>query len=791
MRLTPAQLTYRGTHGTLPTAYLDLASDTIKPGMSGAAVLNLRSGAVCGVVVASKHPSRPDGALAIPWSAIAADLAAVLDANSVFHATDKRWEEAAAAGGSGGRGPGGRSRLATAGRARGDQRAGDAGGGPAGVRAAGCRCCRVRCPGRGGGRGAAGRVRAAGRRVLGGEDPVRGGGGEGAAARVVAGASGRACRGRRTGAGACTADGGVADAAAALPGRRARAFRRGGAGAAGRPGPGADHRHAWPDRYYAYTAVPAPGGPDPHAREREVLELAAVIRIGAEFSPAEQDRARAAAARDRRLALALAAAGYGLTQTLAAAPQLVARWEEAQDANPYAWAVLTAALDVARLGARAPLPADLLRAAASGYCTSAQQAEAPGNWFERALAYATEKLHGAAAALSPAGTGVMGQVAGYAVADYLLQHASRERRPARVPASTWDALLRHVGDPADAARLAGSAEGTAAVPLRHLALPARRRHRRQDRRRAARPDLLVERGDLEELRARANAERQVRRPAGRPAGRPRGPGRAARPRQRRRSCRRHGTGRLLAGRGDLDELRARADAGDRIAAERLADRGELDGAEQLPRARTDARRRRSPPWGWTSCAPAPTPATVRRPAAGQGAGRARGPGRGRAAPARLGRGRRQGGRRVARSLLAERGNLDGAEQLLCAQVEADDWFGCPGGWPSCWPSAGTWTSCARAPTPATCTPPSGWPAGRARGPGRGRAAPARPRRRRERRAAGRAADAAGPGRRSGAIAAVRPEPGRVNRPRVKDVTSRAHTSAAREARLCPHPAHQR
>ena len=201
----------------------------------------------------------------------------------------------------------------------------------------------------------------------------------------------------------------------------------------------------WPDRYTAYTTLPAPGGADPHAREREVLDLAAVIRIGPEFSPAEQDRARAAAARDPRLRVALEAAGYGLTQTLAAAPQLVARWEDAQTADPYAWAVLTAALDAARLGARAPLSAELLRAAAPGYCTSQQQAEAPGNWFEQALAYATGKLHGAAAALSPAGVG-MGQVAGYTAADYLIQHASRERRYARVPASTWDARLADFPD---------------------------------------------------------------------------------------------------------------------------------------------------------------------------------------------------------------------------------------------------------------------------------------------------------------------------------------------------------
>ena len=90
----------------------------------------------------------------------------------------------------------------------------------------------------------------------------------------------------------------------------------------------------WPDRYAAYTAMPAPGGPDPHAREREVLDLAAVIRIRPQFSAAEQDRARVAAARDPRLATAVKTAGYGLTQTLAAAPQLVARWEDAQERRP-------------------------------------------------------------------------------------------------------------------------------------------------------------------------------------------------------------------------------------------------------------------------------------------------------------------------------------------------------------------------------------------------------------------------------------------------------------------------
>jgi hypothetical protein len=276
-----------------------------------------------------------------------------------------------------------------------------------------------------------------------------------------------------------------------------------------------------------------------------VLDLAAVIRIDPAFSAAEQDRARAAAVRDRRLRIALESAGYGLTQTLAAAPQLVARWQDAQAASPYAWAVLTAALDVARLGVRTPVSTDLLRAAAVDYCTSQQQAEAPDNWFEQALAYATGKLHGAAAALSPAGAG-MGRLAGYAAADYLIQHATRERRYARVPASTWDAILSYIREPADTARLADSARNRLlyryAIPLYRHAADA------GDGAAAVRlADLLAERGDLEwavqMLRTRADA----------------GDGDAA-----------VRLADLLARRGDLDGLRARADAGDRPAAVRLA-----------------------------------------------------------------------------------------------------------------------------------------------------------------------------------------------------------------------------
>ena len=357
----------------------------------------------------------------------------------------------------------------------------------------------------------------------------------------------------------------------------------------------------WPDRYTAYTTVPAPGAADPHARERQVLDLAAVVRIDPAFSPAEQVRARDAAARDPRLKIALDAAAqdragaavardprpkigleadqYRLTQALAAAPQLVARWQDAQTASPYAWAVLTAALDAARLGARAPLRADFLRTAAPGYCIGQQrQTEPPDNWFEQALAYGTAKLHGAAAALSPARAD-MGQVAGYTAADYLVQLASRERRYERVPASTWEAILSHISDPADTARLAHSARNRLlyryATPLyRHAAEAG-------DGAAALRlAELLTERGDLNEaaqihdravriLRAQAEA----------------GDGAAA-----------SRLAELLTERGDLNEaaqihdravriLRAQAEAGDGAAASRLAEllteRGDLNEAAQI------------------------------------------------------------------------------------------------------------------------------------------------------------------------------------------------------------------
>jgi hypothetical protein len=178
--------------------------------------------------------------------------------------------------------------------------------------------------------------------------------------------------------------------------------------------------------------------------------------------------------------------------------------------------------------------------------------------------------------------------------------------PARQPgtphrpraASTWDALLTHIRDPADATRLARSATDRLlyryAIPLYRHAVDAGAMDAAWRL-----TELLAECGDLAGLRVQADAGDEHAAELLYP---------------------------LLAERGDLAGLRARADAGDWSAAERLADlladRGDPDEAVQALRARADAGDEYA---AWRlaglladrgdldgpsrSCAPGPTPTT--------------------------------------------------------------------------------------------------------------------------------------------------------------------------------------
>jgi predicted ester cyclase len=100
--------------------------------------------------------------------------------------------------------------------------------------------------------------------------------------------------------------------------------------------------------------------------------------------------------------------------------------------------------ETARPGSGLATPrTQLLEAAAPAYLTDAQQATAPADWLDQALAYATAPVRrGAAAALTPAAAG-MGRTAGYTTADYLHQHAHRARRTTPIPGLLWQALADH------------------------------------------------------------------------------------------------------------------------------------------------------------------------------------------------------------------------------------------------------------------------------------------------------------------------------------------------------------
>jgi hypothetical protein len=294
----------------------------------------------------------------------------------------------------------------------------------------------------------------------------------------------------------------------------------------------------WPEEYGSRTMPGIPGQPDRYGNDRELLGLAHVVTVPEALSQHERRRAEDLAA-DPRIRLALDTPDAGFTQVLAAGPALVNHWENAPANQCYGKAVITAALDARRVGTTASLTREFLAAAAPAFLTPVQQAGAPGDWLDRALAYATRPLHGAASALAPVPTG-KGRIAGYTVAEYLHQHAQRVRRTTALPDRVWQALLDH-HHPDDTARLAVNADRRGR-PNEAIALY---RLNTGDESAAYRlAELLTKQGHIDEaitvLRARADAGASY-------------------------------LAELLAEHGHVDELRAHANAGDEAAADRLAE----------------------------------------------------------------------------------------------------------------------------------------------------------------------------------------------------------------------------
>ncbi|MCX4561570.1 helix-turn-helix domain-containing protein [Streptomyces phaeochromogenes] len=222
----------------------------------------------------------------------------------------------------------------------------------------------------------------------------------------------------------------------------------------------------WPDYADAYTAPPTQGTEDSHPQARALLNHRR-IDVPDRFDAAALDRARTAAVNDDLLLQALERAPDGcVTQDLAGGPELVHRYNSL---GPAARAVVTAAMDARRLGVGLHIPHDFLAGAAEDYLTDAQYDLLPDNWFEQALADASQPVRGNLTALRrvrPRPSRRLGRADApspdsarpvYRLADYLEQHGRTTRRMQCPPESLWHAAWVHVDDHDDLGRLAEAA----------------------------------------------------------------------------------------------------------------------------------------------------------------------------------------------------------------------------------------------------------------------------------------------------------------------------------------------
>jgi hypothetical protein len=169
-----------------------------------------------------------------------------------------------------------------------------------------------------------------------------------------------------------------------------------------------------------------------------------VIDVPDEFSEGELAHARELP--DLALAEAIEAAARDgkprrVIQYLAAVPDLLDYYEGA-GSDPYARAVITVAMDVARMTGLQRCTPGFLQRAVGGYLPGEHRADPPDDWCDTAIKAATAELRGAVRALTPEprrqGTGV----ATYRLADYLDQHGRKILADQIPPLSLWKAATQ-------------------------------------------------------------------------------------------------------------------------------------------------------------------------------------------------------------------------------------------------------------------------------------------------------------------------------------------------------------
>ncbi|MFJ9871171.1 helix-turn-helix domain-containing protein [Streptomyces sp. NPDC101165] len=220
----------------------------------------------------------------------------------------------------------------------------------------------------------------------------------------------------------------------------------------------------WPEYAHQYTALPAPGGEDPHSRARELLSGRTLSIPDSFDAPALAEATALAEGGDRLLADALTRAHTDgrITQDLAGAPELLNRY---QHASPPARALLEAAMDARRLGVGLHLPQAFLTDAAPDYLSQTDYDQLTDDWAEAAFAELAEPVHGKQAPLrrttprpprrpptpstatGPPSPRPSGPV--FRLADYLEQHGRTTRRWLCPPASFWHSAHARLTHPED------------------------------------------------------------------------------------------------------------------------------------------------------------------------------------------------------------------------------------------------------------------------------------------------------------------------------------------------------
>ena len=216
----------------------------------------------------------------------------------------------------------------------------------------------------------------------------------------------------------------------------------------------------WP-RPYLEELTAVGNSPDVHAAASALLDGPRTHRITVpDCLTARQQREFAKlAAADERMGAALEASGPDgdVIQHLTGGPELLHAYTNGGLFTPVEHALITAALDVRRLGHQGPIPAALLAAAADGYLSSRQR-PSRADWATSALTGLTSgvRADGSTTGIRKALTSLKTVRArsghaetGYEPDDYLDQHTRRSRHACLGPRQLWDALVQYTASPDD------------------------------------------------------------------------------------------------------------------------------------------------------------------------------------------------------------------------------------------------------------------------------------------------------------------------------------------------------